>query len=78
MSAQNDTTVPEAAPAFRGDTRHAVRALRLLYGRRYAFGYDQERRVFWAIRDGLIGSLVTAPTPLALSGLLDNALVAVS
>ena len=32
----------------------------MLYGDEYTFGYDEERGVFWVIKAGHIGSLLTA------------------
>lgn len=67
----------EAAPqaangTYSGDVDQALSLLRLLYGDEYTFGYDPDRG-FWVIRDGKIGSLLTAPAPEALGGLLDSA-----
>ncbi len=61
-----------------GDIGQALGRLRLLYGDRHTFGYDPDRRVFWVIKDGRISTLMTAPKPMALGGLLDNARKAVS
>ena len=67
----------EAAPraaerAYRGDVEQALSLLRLLYGDEYTFGYDPAADEFWVIRNGRMGSLLTAPTPEALGGLLDS------
>ncbi len=50
-----------AAQAYSGDVEQALSLLRLLYGDKYTFGYDTALGVFWMIRDGKIGSLLTAP-----------------
>ena len=64
---------PQAAEgAYRSDVEQGLRVLRLLYGDEYTFGYDPERGVFWVIKDGKIGSVLTAPTLVALGGLIDS------
>jgi hypothetical protein len=60
-----------AGGTYRGDTEQALSLLRLLYRDEYTFGYGAERGVFWVIKDGKIRSLLTAPTPEALGGLID-------
>ena len=61
-----------AAQAYSGDVEQALGLLWLLYGDKYTFGYDTALGVFWVIRDGKIGSLLTAPAPEALGGLIDS------
>jgi hypothetical protein len=64
---------PQAAEGtYRGDVEQALGLLRLLYGDEYTFGYDPAADEFWVIRNGKIGSLLTAPTPEALGGLIDS------
>lgn len=64
---------PQAAKGtYSGDVDQALSLLRLLYGDEYAFGYHPDRG-FWVIKDGDVGSLLTAPAPEALGGLLDSA-----
>jgi hypothetical protein len=64
---------PQAAEgAYDGNAEQALGLLQMLYGDEYTFGYDEERGVFWVIKAGNIGSLLTAPTPEALGGLLDS------
>lgn len=64
---------PQAANGtYSGDVDQALSLLRLLYGDEYTFGYDPDRG-FWVIKDGKIRSLLTAPAPEALGGLLDSA-----
>lgn len=62
-----------AAVALTGDAGVALTQLRELYGDRHTFGFDPVRGVFWVLRDGMLSSLMTAPTQAALGGLLDNA-----
>jgi hypothetical protein len=61
-----------AAQAYSGDVEQALSLLRLFYGDEYTFGYDAALGVFWVIRDGLIGSMLTAPAPEALGALVDG------
>jgi hypothetical protein len=69
----DETAAPQAAEGtYSGDVEQALSLLRLLYGDEYTFGYDAERGEFWVIKDGKIGSLLTAPTPEALGGLIDS------
>jgi hypothetical protein len=63
----------ELATLAGGDTRQALSRLRLLYGGRYTFGFDPGRGEFWSVWDGRIVTLLTAPTPQALGGLVDSA-----
>jgi hypothetical protein len=44
------------------DIGEALEALELVWADEYAFGYDAEKRVFWAGRPGEIGLLYTAAT----------------
>jgi len=54
------------------DTCKALEVLRLLWGDEYTFGYDPDRG-FWVIKDGRIGSLLTADAPEELARLLEEA-----
>jgi hypothetical protein len=64
---------PQAAGGMNGeDTGKALEVLRLLWGDSYRFGYDPERG-FWAIREGRLGSLLTADAPEELARLLEVA-----
>ena len=64
---------PQAAEgAYRGDTGQALSLLRLLYDDDLTFGFDPPSGEFWVVKDGRIGSLLTAPTPEALGGLIDG------
>jgi hypothetical protein len=53
------------------DIGEALEALELVWAEEYVFGYDLDKRVFWAARPGEIGLLYVAPT----QGELNNQLV---
>jgi hypothetical protein len=57
------TAVPQAPVALSpADIGEALEALELVWAEEYVFGYDLDKRVFWAARPGEIGLLYTAPT----------------
>ena len=68
----DEGAAPQAAGISGEDTGKALEALRLLWDDSYTFGYDPDRG-FWAIRDGRIGSLLTADSPEELARLLEDA-----
>jgi hypothetical protein len=77
MSDDAATSPARAGVAYSGDIGQALSLLQLLYGDRYTFGQDPDRG-FWVIENGKIGSLLTAPTPEALGGLIDTGTGSVS
>jgi hypothetical protein len=67
-----DQAAPQAADGtYDGDIGQALGLLQLLFGDEYTFGFDPDHG-FWVIKDGGIASLLTAPTPEALGGLIDS------
>ena len=67
----------EAAPQAAGrtsseDINGALEVLQLLWGDGHTFGYDPERG-WWVIKDGHLGSLLTADSPEELARLLGEA-----
>jgi hypothetical protein len=63
---------PQAAGMSGEETGEALDVLRLLWGDAHLFGYDPERG-FWAIKEGHLGSLLTADGPEELARLLEEA-----
>lgn len=71
-----DQAAPQAADCTAGDgTRQALDALRAVWGDGYMFGHDPEHG-WWVIKDGRIGSVLTANSPEELSQMLTDAEVA--
>lgn len=65
-----DEAAPQAAEGMSPEgTAKALDVLRLLWGEEYLFGWDAEHR-WWVIRDGNIGSILTAGSPEELGGKL--------
>lgn len=58
---------PQAANGMSADeTCQALDALPLLWGHEYKFGFDPEHG-WWAIKNGNIGSIITADSPEELN-----------
>jgi len=73
VSDSTASAAPQASgPAYSGDIEQALGLLRALYGDEYTFGYDPDGGLFWVIKYGVIGSLLTAPTPEGLGRRIDG------
>lgn len=68
-----DEAAPQAADCTAGDgTRQALDTLRAVWGPEHMFGYDDEHG-WWVIKNGRIGSILTADNPEELSQMLTDA-----
>jgi len=66
----DEAAAPQAAEGKdAADVKTALDTLRLVYDDRFRFGYDpvaSPREPWWAVRDGQVGSMVTAPGPVEI------------
>lgn len=61
-----------AGSRYSEDVEQGLNLLRVVYEECFTSGYDTDLNVFWVIKDGNIGTVLTAAAPAELGKLIED------